>query len=317
MCCAFDRYGNLLNRKRICLRALQLYIYFDKHVTPMKKVFTCIILVLAIAACRKSIVPLTLPVPRTDSTAVATATSDTSCTPFMQRTSIQLDAWHIDSALLQLPSRYYANATKKFPILIFLNGVKEGTDYGPLTKLLKWGPPTFMADSLRFSFSVNSEEQSYIVVCPQSANGFRSPLTTNQVIDYMISKYQVDTTRIYLTGLSAGGSSVLRYLSDKPEYAKRIAAAVPMSATFLDSSHLAHLNYINTANVHTLVFCGSQDQKYLSTNKGYVNAINALTPGLAEFKLYKGAHKDWNPMYNPTHKYYNPNMYEWLLNYHK
>jgi predicted peptidase len=251
----------------------------------------------------------TLP-PSTDTVAAI------NCTPFLQRTIVQRDAHHADSAFLQLPCAYYEeNNKERYPLLIFLNGMYEGSNYGKLNKLLKLGPPKYMADSLRFKFNAGGKKHHMIVVCPQSEVGFRKPWSTNQVIDYMISKYRVDTTRIYLTGLSAGANSVFTYLTDKREYAARIAAVVPMSTTFLDSTHKSQFRFINEANVHTLIYCGIRDTKYFKSNQRYAEWINAVTPGLAEFVPYEGAHKGWNPMYNPTHRYYNPNMYEWLLQF--
>jgi dienelactone hydrolase len=156
-----------------------------------------------------------------------------------------------------------------------------------------------------------------IVICPQSERGFRRPHTTNEIIDYMVANYRIDTKRIYLTGLSAGANSVFTYLTHKQQYASRIAGAVPMSSTFVDSAHRANFHFINQANVHMLVYCGVRDSTYLKANKRYVDTINAVTPGLAEFETYNGAHGSWNHLYNPTQRDNRVNMYEWLLQFSK
>lgn len=285
----------------------------------MKKVLFCFLIVLGVTACQKQIVPLPIPTPPvTFIPAIDEPEDSIICTPFLQRLLLQLDRTHSDSAFLQLPCAYNGeNSTEKYPLLIFFNGVFEGSNYGGLKKMKKLGPPKFMVDSLRYSFIVNGKTENFIVVCPQSENGFRGPLSTNQVIDLMIAKYRVDTNRIYLTGLSAGANSVLRYLTHKPEYAARIAAAVPMSTTHLDSTHRSHLNYISNAGVPLYWFCGKDDKKYLKVNQAYVKTLEQLSPGLVQFKLYKGAHKSWNPMYDISHKYYNPNIYEWMLQFSK
>jgi predicted peptidase len=57
-----------------------------------------------------------------------------------------------------------------------------------------------MADSIRFSFDTGSKKQQFIVLCPQSENGFPSPISINLIIDYMVAKYRVDASRIYLLG---------------------------------------------------------------------------------------------------------------------
>ena len=286
---------------------------------PMRKTLHAIIIASVLVACQRQIDPPTSqPTPNTITTPAQGTTDTVVCTPFAQHILVQLDAWHADSALLQLPCSYNVKAnTEKYPLLIFLNGTGESAKHGNLKKLKKWGPPHYMLDSMRFEFKVAGKMQPMIVVCPQSETGYRSPLTTNQVIDFMIAKYRVDASRIYLTGLSAGAQSLLRYLTQKPEYAARIAAAVPMSTIKLDSTSRSHLYYINNAHVPLNWFCGDKDETYLKANEAYAAAINAVTPNLVQFRTYDGAHNNWNAMYKPTHKYYKPNIYEWMLQYSK
>src|SRR4051812_29815812 len=169
----------------------------------MKKILGYILLVLGILSCQKMVTPVSIP--EQPVTPLPPVKESTAGTPFAQRISLQLDNWHADSAFLQLPSDYYAaKSTDKYPLLVFLNGVFEGSKYGNLRKLKRLGPPKYMMDSLRFQFTVNGKTESMIVVCPQSYNGYRPPNSTNQVIDSMIARYRVDVHRIYLTGLSAG-----------------------------------------------------------------------------------------------------------------
>jgi predicted peptidase len=245
------------------------------------------------------------------------AVYDSTPSPYMQRTFVQRDAYHGDSAWLQLPVHYNSGFdTEKYPLLIFLNGRFEGSDYGNLNKMLRWGVPKFMADSLRFAFNVTGKNQGMIVVCPQSRNGYPTPGTINQTIDYMLAKYRVDVSRIYLTGLSSGGAAVFSYLTFSQANAARIAAAVPMSSLELETAKIANMKFIADAGTPVKVFCGTKDDLYLK-NKSYVDEINKYRPGLAILTPYGGSHGSWNERYNPTHASYNPNMYEWLLQYHK
>ena len=240
------------------------------------------------------------------------------CEPFLQKTIVQSTPHQMDSAWIQLPCDYtLAKDSIKYPLIIFFHGRFEGYDYGNLSKMLPLGPPKFMADSLRFTFTVASKKYNFIVVCPQSQAGFRTPTSTNEVIDYMISHYRVDTSRIYLTGLSAGAMGVLAYLTESQQNANRIAAAVPMSSTNLTATQINHLKFISTANVHTQIFCGDIDGAYKGNNRKYVDTINSYNPGLAIFTSYAGGHCCWNNMYDISHTNYNPNMYEWMLQFHR
>lgn len=245
------------------------------------------------------------------------AVYDSTPSPFMQRTLVELDAYHKDSAWLQVPVHYNSGFdTEKYPLVIFLNGRFEGSEYGNLKKMLKWGVPNFMADSLRFAFDVAGKNQQMIVLCPQSVNGYPSPGAINQVIDYMLLKYRVDPSRIYLTGLSSGAAAVFSYLTYSQQYAARIAAAVPMSSIELETEKIANLKFISNAGTPVKVFCGKSDDLYLK-NQNYADEINKYSPGLAVFVPYGGSHGSWNERYDPSHKSYNPNMYEWMLQYHK
>jgi predicted peptidase len=238
------------------------------------------------------------------------AVFDSTPSPFMQRTVVQLDATHQQDAWLQLPIHYNSGFdTEKYPLLIFLNGKYESAQFGGLEMLLPVGVPKFMADSIRFSVDTGSKKKQFIVLCPQSANGFPSPIAINQVIDYMLSKYRVDASRIYLTGVSSGAASIFSYLTNKQEYANRIAAAVPMSSTALESEKVANLSFIANAEVHTQIYCGTQDNVF-NLNKSYADAINRSRPGLAVFNSYNSGHGSWNPFFDPKR---NPSIYEWLL----
>lgn len=242
---------------------------------------------------------------------------DSTPSPFMQKTVVELDAYHKDSAWLQVPVHYNSGFdTEKYPLLLFFNGRFESTEYGDLKKMITTGVPKFMADSLRFAFDVTGKKQQFIVLCPQSANGHTSPAAVDQILDYMVAKYRVDVSRIYLTGVSSGAASVLSYLTNKQAYANRIAAAIPMSSIVLEDNKIANLKLISNAGTHIKIFCGNSDGVF-QDNQNYAAEINKYRPGLAVFTAYNGGHGNWNPMYDITHKFYNPNIYEWMLQYHR
>jgi predicted peptidase len=244
------------------------------------------------------------------------ATYDSTPSPFMQKIVVELDAYHKDSAWLQLPVHYNSGFdTEKYPLLVFFNGRYEGAEYGGLKKMVTVGIPKTMADSLRFQFDVEGKNQQFIVLCPQSANGHTSPAAIDLILDYMTAKYRVDVSRIYLTGVSSGAASVLSYLTNKPEYASRIAAAVPMSSLVLEPEKTANLKFIANAGTPVKIFCGKSDGLY-QDNLNYANEINRHRAGLAVFMPYNGGHGSWNSIYDISHENYNPNIYEWMLQQH-
>lgn len=97
--------------------------------------------------------------------------------------------------LLSLPEGYEADTAKKWPLLVFLHGSGERGDN--LELLNKHGPPKLIAAGKKFEA---------IVVSPQvpdkniwNAHGVKA------LIDDLAKKQRVDTSRIYLTGISMGG----------------------------------------------------------------------------------------------------------------
>lgn len=241
-----------------------------------------------------------------------------NCGPLLQRTTITYDATHHDSAWIQLPCSYnHSSDTAHYSLLVFFHGTGEAANDGNLSVMLTLGPPKYMADSIRYLFYVNKVFYHTIVLCPQDNDGYRSPSNINAILDYMVSHYRIDVSRIYLTGLSAGGRNVLNYLTENQAYANRIAAAIPMSVIYMDAAHEGHFNYVANANVHTRIYCGSGDVSFYANNQRYIDSINHYSPGLGELVSYAGGHCCWNQPYSPRHDYYDPNMYEWMLQFHR
>jgi predicted peptidase len=239
------------------------------------------------------------------------------CAPFAERTVVNLSTSGRDSAWLQLPCEYYkkASAQKKYPLLVFLNGIGESGNKGNLD-IMVTGPAILMRQNFRFSFRYADSTYDFIVVCPQSLTGFRDAKSTNAVIDYMINTYRVDQSRIYLTGISAGAYSLYNYLTQSMQFTNRIAASAPMSSLRLDDFHRANLKYISDANVAIESFCGNLDDNF-TINKEYIDVINSYKPGLATYTPYNGKHCCWNQVYDVSQAFITPNMYEWLLRFHK
>ncbi len=97
--------------------------------------------------------------------------------------------------LQTLPEGYEAYTTKKWPLLVFLHGAGERGD--DLELLKKHGPPKLISAGRKFDA---------IVICPQvplkniwNAHGVKA------LTDEIVRTHRVDTSRIYLTGISMGG----------------------------------------------------------------------------------------------------------------
>jgi dipeptidyl aminopeptidase/acylaminoacyl peptidase len=116
-----------------------------------------------------------------------------------------------------LPKTYAADTTKKWPLIIYLHGgSSRGTD---TMKLFCCGIPDQVWRKRDFKS---------IVVAPQCPLNQRwsSDNWFENFYEEITTKYRVDTDRVYLTGVSLGGSGTW-YLAMK--YPEKFAAIAPIS----------------------------------------------------------------------------------------
>jgi len=80
-------------------------------------------------------------------------------------------------------------------------------------------------------FTVNSVTSSFYVLSPQcpGSDGFH-PHYIKDMWQWAVNNLNVDTNRVYLTGLSYGGGGVWGFMLDSLFWAKRFPAIAPMSA---------------------------------------------------------------------------------------
>jgi predicted peptidase len=118
--------------------------------------------------------------------------------------------------------KYYGNGSK-FPLLVFWAGVGENGD-GSLNSLKvitdRHGPPMLIAKNKWPS------DRPFIVLSPQHDTSVDrpSPGEVHDFLTFAIGKYDVDTTRVYLTALSSGARGSWGYLGQYK--GEQVAAAV-------------------------------------------------------------------------------------------
>jgi predicted peptidase len=195
--------------------------------------------------------------------------------------------------LLWLPADYKKVKHKTYPLLIFLHGSGERGDDLNLVK--KWGPPSFVEQHPKFPF---------ILLSPQCPNGrWWDIYELNRWLDKIIHKYRVDTTRIYLTGLSMGGFATWQWASAYPQ---RFAAIAPVCGggdiQFAD----------DISKVPVWAFHGQDDP--VVPDKRTVEMVDAVNAngGHAKKTIYPGVgHNSWINAYNDQE------LYTWFLEHKK
>ncbi|MBR3407915.1 MAG: LysM peptidoglycan-binding domain-containing protein [Paludibacteraceae bacterium] len=115
--------------------------------------------------------------------------------------------------MIYLPENYQ-DEKAELPLVVFLHGKSlSGTD---LSRVRRYGP----LSALQYGRRINA-----LVLAPQSPGEAWKPKKVNDLIDWTIKNYSVDTTRIYVIGMSMGGYGTLDYVGTYP---KRVAAAIAM-----------------------------------------------------------------------------------------
>lgn len=196
------------------------------------------------------------------------------------------------SYLLYLPEDYSADSTK-VPLMLFLHG--RGESHGPLSIVAKWGPPRLAAAGT---------SMPYIIVSPQCPGDDRWSSETQQkrlseLLDSISETYPVDSSRVYLTGLSMGGMGSWALAAKSPE---RFAAVVPICGGG-DPATGPKL-----ADLPIWVFHGDADTAVPFTRSvEMVDAVLAAGGKQIRFTtLEHVGHNSWSPAYAM------PQLYQWI-----
>jgi predicted peptidase len=203
---------------------------------------------------------------------------------------------------------------RKYPLVIFLHGSGERGDDN--NAQLKWGVMNFASDE-------NMKNYPAFVIAPQCPMNMSWSNTTRgkngeivlqntpskpmqllmELINDVTKKFHVDTTRIYITGLSMGGYGTFDALERYPNF---FAAAVPVcgSGDINKAASIAH--------IPMWMFGGANDPS-VSPNLLY-DMVNALLkagahPGFTQYPNV--GHFSWIAAYNDAM------MMAWLFSQHK
>ena len=196
--------------------------------------------------------------------------------------------------LLYLPDNYDPDKEGGFPTILFLHGAGERGD--SLDIVSKWGPPKI----------ANEKGLPFIVISPQCPDNewwtsMLYPLKC--LLDELISSLNIDTKRIYLTGLSMGGYGTFAFSQIHPEYFAAIApvcgGGTPSLVKF-------------SKQPPTWVFHGADDQVVpVESSQIMVDAL--MESGVdVKFTVFEGVgHVSFPKAYNES------GLFEWFLEHKK
>jgi predicted peptidase len=143
-----------------------------------------------------------------------------------------------------------------------------------------------------------------VTISPQCAAGSRwNAAELAKLVDFTANNLRIDRQRLYLTGLSMGGSGTWSLLAEHPSL---FAAAVPICGR----GDLTQLDKI--AKTPVWVTVGGKDSEKTVTGNEEIVAALKKSGAQVEFTLYPDLEHDcW------TATYENPKVWEWLLSHKK
>lgn len=193
--------------------------------------------------------------------------------------------------LLSLPEGYTANSEKKWPLLVFLHGAGERGD--DLELLKKHGPPKLLAAGQKFEA---------IVVSPQvPLHNIWNPHAVKALTDEITRTYQVDSSRIYLTGISMGGFGTWDTALAYPD---TYAAIVPICGG-------AGVGFVMAERIKDLpcwIFHGDKDGAVSVDFSIKMHGALKKAGSTAKLTIYPGVgHDCW------TQTYENTELWTWLF----
>lgn len=184
-----------------------------------------------------------------------------------------------------------ANSKDKKPLLIFLHG--SGENGSDVEKVKIHGP---------FKYLKNHNIDAY-VLAPQCPEGQQwNPDILYELILKIQKENNIDTNRIYLTGLSSGGWGTYSLALQHPEM---FAAVLPVSA-FVDIIQLEEICKMET--IPTRIYHGLLDDVVPVDNDITIYKELKKCNKDVELTLFNDAgHDCWTQVYD------NPETYAWML----
>lgn len=219
----------------------------------------------------------------------------------------------------------------KHPLIIFLHGVGErGNGTTDINLVTANAIPRFCANGATMRFTVGGQTSSFVVLSPQlyTAYGSWPDFYFQEMLKYAKANLNIDTNRIYVTGLSLGGGGTWRAITTAVSDDNQLAAAAPVCGTqdeidanfcsTIGGTHLPvwafHCYDDGTVPVNATIHA-----QILSTQ-----CVPAMAPA-PKFTFYQsGGHSGaWiyaydtghitTTLYGGTSFTANPNLYEWFL----
>jgi predicted esterase len=185
---------------------------------------------------------------------------------------------------------------RPYPLILFLHGHGDRGTKG--RQFTEFGLP----------FTLEYREIDFLVVCPQGHSGSWVPdgddaRRAMELLGAVEKDYRVDPKRIYLTGISSGGTSVWELAAVDP---RRWAAIVPVASSPQDPSYAGLIKDIPCWCFHNRYDGGNSVERV----RRMIEALRAAG-GRPMYTEYANVnHSAWDQAYH------SPGLFDWLSRQH-
>lgn len=196
---------------------------------------------------------------------------------------------------LSYPPGYFEREDASYGILLFLHGGGEAG--GDLDDLQKNGPPKMMAEGYPFPF---------LVLAPQNPHQKKwwDIKAVNQLLDSIVANNRVDKNRVYLTGLSRGGSAAWEMAVQYPDKFAALAVVCGMAPT-------PYAHWLEK-KMPIWVFHGVEDQVIpVAESDNMVRKLVEMGYDVKYSRYENIGHNSWEKAYTTEE------LYQWMANQKK
>lgn len=188
---------------------------------------------------------------------------------------------------LYYPENYFSSDTERFGLLLFLHG---GGESGlPFEEVKKYNPPKLLQEGKQFPF---------LVLAPHNPHEKKwwNIQAVMQLLDSVVAENRVDSNRVYLTGLSRGGSAAWQLAT---QYPNRFAAM----AVVCGMAPLPYAHWIDQ-KMPIWVFHGDEDDNInVEESDAIVEKLKEMNYDV-RYTRYKGVgHNAWDRAYTTDSLY--------------
>jgi len=237
------------------------------------------------------------------------------------------------------------DTSRQYPLIIYFHGrdARGNGDSSDLCKILWDGitgtgsslPPLIEGNGFPEEVKSAGKLYSFIVLSPQFAqydypSNFPSVDEVDAFVDYAVKSYNVDPSRVYMTGMSTGANMVVEYAASKKSFGK-IAA---VSTASLCDSMMIHTNILKDINPKNLavnghgvwfMHCVQDERCSVEIPRQWFAALKQQGGEGSRFTEFddnnpdrdmrcaRFEHNTWYRMYDSNFRVDGLNLYEWFL----